>query len=74
MVGVVYDSLVFKTESKVGRNVQEYIEEGEIPIVSHGSSALEDQVALISEWLAELEGLTHEITSKSGIKIVDTVC
>ena len=29
MVGVVYDSLVFKTESGVGRSVQEYIEEGE---------------------------------------------
>ena len=30
-------------------------------------------MALIPERLAELEGLTHEITSKSGIKIVDTV-
>ena len=27
MVGVVYDSVVFKTESEVGRNVHEYIEE-----------------------------------------------
>ena len=44
MVGVVYDTLVFKTESEVGRNVQEYIEEGESHIV-----ALEDQIALIPE-------------------------
>ena len=49
MFGVVYDSLVFKTESEVRRNVQEYIEEGEIHIVALGSSALEDQVALIPE-------------------------
>ena len=28
MVGVVYDSLVFKTEGEIGNNVQEFIEEG----------------------------------------------
>ena len=51
MVGVVYDSLVCKSESEVGRNVQEYIKEGEIHIVALGSSALEDQIALIPERL-----------------------
>ena len=71
MVGVVYDSLVFKTESEVGRSVQEYIEEGEIHIVALGSSSHPDQATLIPEHLAELEGLTVEITTSSGIQIVD---
>ena len=72
MVGVVYDSIVFKTESEVGQNVQELIE-GEIHIVAHGSSSLQDQATLIPERLAELEGLTDDVTSSSGIKVVDTV-
>ena len=73
MVGVVYDPIVFKTESEVGQSVQEFVEEGEIHIVAHGSSTLCDQATLIPEQLAELDGVTDEVTSKSGIKIVDTV-
>ena len=73
MVGVVYDSLVFKTESEIGHNVQEFIEEGEVHIVAHGSSSLEEQAILIPERLLELEGLTDAITSSSGIQIVDTM-
>ena len=69
MVGVVYDSLVFKTESEVGRSVQEYIEEGERD--PHCSSSHPNQATLIPEHLAELEGLTVEITTSSGIQIVD---
>ena len=73
MVGVVYDSLVFKSESEIGQSVQEYIEEGEIHMVALGSSTLADQVTLIPERLAELDSLTDEITSSSGIKIADTL-
>ena len=73
MVGVVNDSLVFKTKSEVGRSVQEYIEEGEIHIVALGSSSHANQATLIPERLAELEGRTVEITSSSGIHIVDTL-
>ena len=73
MVGVVYDSIVFKTDGEVGQQVQEFIEEGEIHIVAHGSSSLEDQATLIPERLAELEGLTDDVTSSSGIKVVDTI-
>ena len=73
MVGVVYDSIVFKTEDEVGQNVQEFIEEGEVHIVAHGSSSLEDQATLIPERLAELECLTNDVTSSSGIKVIDTV-
>ena len=38
MIGVVYDPIVF--ESEVGRSVQEFVEEGEIHMVVHGSSTL----------------------------------
>ena len=34
---------------------------------------LADQATLIPERLAELDGLTNDVTSNSGIKIVDTV-
>ena len=71
MVGVVYDPIVFKTESEVGQNVQEFVEEGEIHIVAHGSSTLSDQATLIPERLAELDGVSDEVTSNSGI--MDTV-
>ena len=72
MVGVVYDPIVFKTESEVGRSVQEFVEEGEIHMVAHGSSTLADQATLIPDRLAELDGLADEVTSKSGVKVVDT--
>ena len=73
MVGVVYDSIVIKTEDEIRQNAQEFIEEGEVHIVAHGSSSLEDQATSIPECLAELEGLTDDVTSSSGIKVVDTV-
>ena len=64
MVGVVYDPIVFKTESEVSQSVQEFVEEGKIHMVAHGSSTLADQATLIPERLAELDGLTDEVTSK----------
>ena len=51
MIGVVYDPIVF--ESEVGRSVQEFVEEGEIHMVVHGSSTLADQATLIPERLAQ---------------------
>ena len=73
MVGVVYDPIVFKAGSEVGQNVQEFVEEGEIHIVAHGSSTLSDQATLIPERLAELDGVTDKVTSNSGIMIMNTV-
>ena len=73
MVGVLYDPVVFRTEDEIGRSVQECIEEGTIHMLAHASSTLEDEAILIPERLAELDGLTDEITSSSGIKIVDTL-
>ena len=73
MVGVVYDSLVFKTENEMKQGVQEYVEEGAIHMLAHCSALLEDEATLIPERLAELDGLTDEVTSSSGIKIVDTL-
>ena len=51
MVGVVYDSLVFKTENEVKQNVQECIEEGAIHMLAHCSAMLEDEATLIPERL-----------------------
>ena len=46
MVGVVYDTLVFKTETEVGHSVQEYIEEGAIHMLAHCSSTLDEAVLI----------------------------
>ena len=73
MVRVVYDPIIFKTESEVGQSMQEFVEESQIHIVAHGSSSLSDLATLIPERLAELDGVTDEVTSNSGITIVDTV-
>ena len=40
MVGVVYDSNVFKVENEIGQNVQELVQKEEVHIVGHGSSSL----------------------------------
>ncbi len=37
MIGLVYDPIVFKTETESGQSVQECVEEGEIHMVAHGS-------------------------------------
>ena len=56
MVGVVYNPVLFLSESE-SPGVQEYVEEGEIHFIAHGSSSLADQACIIPERLAELDGL-----------------
>ena len=72
MVGVLYDPIVFFSESE-SPSIQEYVEEGEIHIVAHGSSSLSDQAYIIPERLAELDGLCEAVTTKNGIRIMDTL-
>ena len=55
---------------EVGHSVKELVE-GEIHIVAHGPSTFSDQALLIPEWLGELNCVTDEVTSKSGVKNVD---
>ena len=50
--------------------MQEFVEE--VHIVGDGSFFLDNQATLIPERLAELEGLTDDVTSNSGIKVGDT--
>ena len=71
MVGVMYDPIVFMTENEIGKNVEEFLQEGEIHAVAHGSSSLQDQATLIPERLSELDGLSDEVLSSTGIRITD---
>ena len=56
--------------------MQEFIEEGEIHFIAHGSSSLADQACIMPERLAELEGLneplfTSRVTSQQlSLKLV----
>ena len=70
MVDVLYDPIVFSSKSE-SPGIQEYVEEGEIHIVAHGSSSLSDQASIIPERLAELDGLCEAVTMKNGIQITD---
>ena len=77
MVGVLYDPFVFLSQSE-SPGIQEYVEEGEIHIVVHGSSSLLDQACLDQacikpEHLVELDGLCGTVTMKNGIQIMDTL-
>jgi hypothetical protein len=72
MVGVVYNPVLFLSESE-SPGVQEFVEEGEIHFIAHGSSSLADQACVIPERLAELDGLDEPLTADSGIKIFDTL-
>ena len=72
MVGVVYNPVLFLSESE-SPGVQEFVEEGEIHFIAHGSSSLADQACLIPERLAELEGLNEPLCTAGGIQIADTL-
>ena len=53
--------------------MQEFIEEGEIHFIAHGSSSLADQACIIPERLAELEGLTEPLFTSGGVFVFDTL-
>ena len=59
MIGIMYDPIVFLSESK-SPGIQEFVEEGEIHFVAHGTSSLSDQLAIVPERVAELEGLSEK--------------
>ena len=79
VVGIVYDPLVFYTDSELAEshktkmNVQELVEQGEIYIMTHCSSSSADQAGLTPERVACLDTLSDPITTESGIKIYNTV-
>ena len=72
MVGVVYNPVLFLSESE-SPGVQEFIEEGEIHFIAHGSSSLADQACIIPERLAELEGLDEPLFTSGGVRVFDTL-
>ena len=49
MIGIMYDPIVFLSESE-SPGIQEFVEEGEIHFVEHGTSSLSDQLAIVPEW------------------------
>ena len=72
MVGVVYNPVLFLSESE-SPGVQEFIEEGEIHFIAHGSSSLADQACIIPKRLAELEGLDEPLFTSGGVRVFDTL-
>ena len=48
MIGIMYDPIVFFSESE-SPGIQEIVEEGEIHYVAHGTSSLSDQLAIVPE-------------------------
>ena len=70
MVGVVYNPVLFLSESE-SPGVQEYVEEGEIHFIAHGSSSLADQACIIPERLAEVDGLDEPLCAAGGVKVFD---
>ena len=53
--------------------MQEFIEEGEIHFITHGSSSLADQACIIPEKLAEPEGLNEPLFTSGGVCVFDTL-
>ena len=72
MIGIMYDPIVFLSESE-SLGIQEFVEEGEIHFVAHGTSSLSDQLAIVPERVAELEGLSEPARTENGIQVVDTL-
>ena len=68
----MYNPVLFLSESE-SPGVQEFVEEGEIHFITHGSSSLADQACLIPERLAELEGLNEPLYTSGGIQIANTL-
>ena len=69
IAGVIYDPLVFYTDSeltespKTKASVQELVEQGEIYIMAHCSSSSADQAGLTPERVACLDSLSETITN-----------
>ena len=53
--------------------MQEFIEEGEIHFIAHGSASLADQACIIPERLAELEGLNEPLFTSGGVRVFNTL-
>ena len=51
----------------------EFVEEGEIHFVAHGTSLLSDQLPIVPGRVAELEGFTGPVRTENGIQVVDTM-
>ena len=68
----MYDPIAFLSESE-SPGIQEFVEEGEIHFVVHGTSSLSDQLAIVPERVAELEGLSEPVRTENGIQVVATL-
>ena len=71
IVDVIYNPVLFFTPRSPG--VQEFVKEGEIHFIAHGSSSLADQACIIPERLAELEGLDEPLCTSRGVHVFDTL-
>ena len=60
--------MLFLSESE-SPGVQEFIEEGEIHFIAHGSSFLADQACIIPERLTELEGFNEPLFTSGGVRV-----
>ena len=71
MIGIMYDPIVLLSESE-SPGIQEFVEEGEIHFVAHGTSSPSDQLAIVPERVAELEGLSEPVRTENGIQVKET--
>ena len=72
MIGIMYDPIVFLSESE-SPGIQEFVEGGEIHFVAHGTSSLSDQLSIVPERVAKLEGLSEPVRTENRIQVVDTL-
>ena len=73
MIGIMYDQSVFLSESE-SPGIREFVEEGEIHFVAHGTSSLSDQLAIVPERVAELDRLTEPVKTENGIQVRQACC
>ena len=77
-VKIVYDPAVFKSVSDVDQrteqsipDLQAYIQEPEIHVLAMNSSSIEDQAALISDWMECIRELNTDLKTADNIRISD---
>ena len=73
IIAVMVGAFLSESSESESPGVQEFIEEGEIHFIAHGSSSLADQACIIPERLAELEGLNEPLFTSGGVCVFDTL-
>ena len=64
---------LFISSESESPGIQDFVEDGESHFLARGTSSMSDQLAIVPERVAKLEGLSEPVSTENGIQVVDTL-